>query len=96
MKTETIPFGRLKDWKKERHSKENDLILWLFKSEGYDLKLIKFSSRKQLEKFNIKAKMTPLVFTIVADNCKLHKHEKEVREWNGYCEPGDFVSIITQ
>ena len=98
MKIINIPYGRLQDWMQERHSKENDLELWLRNiqiGKFGGIKLIKFSTRKQLEAFNKKAGMLPFVFTVVKDNCKLYAHQREQRDCIFYGDPGDYESSIT-
>ncbi len=42
-----------------------------------EFKVIPFSSRLALEKFNQKAGLKPVVFSIVPRGCAIYKHQKE-------------------
>lgn len=49
----------------------------LLKPQGWDFKVIPFSSREALEAFNKKAKLKAVVLTQVPLNCAVHPHQSD-------------------
>lgn len=75
MKTEHIPFGRISELKNR-----SDAELLLIKPGNgvfEDWTVIRFSTRKSLEAFNVKAGLKPVVFTQVPLNCVVHHHQSD-------------------
>lgn len=72
MKKERISFAA----SQELH-KRKDAELLLTKVVGWDVEVIRFSTRKALEAFNKKAGLRPVIFTQVPLNCVVHKHESD-------------------
>ena len=59
-------------------NKRPDAELLLTKPFGqWDVKVIKFSSRKALEEFNKKANLFSVIKTVVPKGCILYKHQTE-------------------
>jgi hypothetical protein len=54
-----------------------DAHLLLTKPRGWDLKVIKFKSRRALEEFNKKAGLRAVVKNKVAKGCAIYGHEEE-------------------
>lgn len=72
MRKERVSFAASQELKNRP-----DAHLLLTKVVGWDVEVIRFSTRKALEAFNVKAGLRPVVFTQVPKNCVIHKHQSD-------------------
>ena len=72
---EYIPLGRLAELKDRPDA--NLFLIKDGKGTFSDYSVIRFSTRKALEAFNIKAGLRPIVYSIVPKGMAVHKHQKE-------------------
>lgn len=73
MRTETVSFAASLNL----NSRPDAELLLLKPSSQWDVKVIKFASRKALEAFNVRAKLAPVVYSQVPVNCVINRHESD-------------------
>lgn len=75
MKTTYVPFGRLAELK----TRPDANLLLTKPGNGIfdDYKVITFSTRQQLEEFNKRAGLKPLIYSEVPKGCAIYAHQRE-------------------